>query len=74
MATYRVWFSNDSARLVTASSPEEALQVARELAELDATDLKLEYQSAKAGNPDRAKELAHEWLGCTLVKKVESLA
>ena len=72
--TFRVWYKNGTARLVTASDAKEARGIAKELAEVAATDLSIAYGKAKATNPDRAKELAAEYVGCTVITKVEPLS
>lgn len=73
MKTYRIWYKDGSARLVTADSPSEAKALGRELAEMDAQDVSLAFTKAKKDNPDRARELQREWLGLTVVTKVEEL-
>lgn len=74
LTTFRVWYRNGSARLVSAVDESAARAEAKELAELSATDIKLAYQDAKAkGHEDRAKELGKEYVGLTVVTKVERL-
>lgn len=59
---------------MTAETEHDARGEAKELAELSATDVKLAYQAAKErGQEDRAKEIAAEYVGLTVVKKVEKL-
>jgi len=69
--TFRVWYRNGSARLVSAADAAEARRAARELAERDAADLGAACRQAK--DKERARELAQEWQGCTTIAKVEAL-
>jgi hypothetical protein len=71
--TFRVWYRDGSARLVTARDTQEARAEGKALAEVDALDISDGYKVAKQNNPDRAKELLNEYLGRTVVTKVESL-
>ncbi len=74
--TYRVWFRDGSARLVEAENEAEARSLAKEGATLDAADVQQAYLLAKkrACNAARAGELAKEWAGLTIIRKVEKLA
>lgn len=73
MATFRVWYRDGSARLVSAADESSARGQAKELAELAALDISHAYTKAKKADPDRAKELAKEYIGRTVVTKVEQL-
>jgi hypothetical protein len=70
--TYRVWFRNGSAVIVSAVGPHHARQEAQKAAEISNMGIRVAYKKARAdGQDDRALELAKEWADWTVTTKAE---